>query len=69
MEINIFRGIFDKDLGVSGLLGDLLVDSFSCLMADFFTPPEFRSLLRMGEAFIADFDDDLIAASASAFLI
>ena len=67
--MNIFRGIFDKDLGVSGLLGDLLVDSFSCLMADFFTPPEFRSLLRIGDAFTADFVDNLLAASASAFLI
>ena len=32
--VKILRGIFDRDLGVSGLLGDLLAN-LSCLIVDF----------------------------------
>jgi hypothetical protein len=70
LEVKIFRGILDNERGVSGLFGDLLADILSCLIVDFLILDKLlRSLLRIGEAFTADLVDNLMAASASAFLM
>jgi len=69
LAVKFFRGILDKDRGVSGLFGDLVADILSCLIADFLIVVRFRSRLRIGEALTADLVDNLAAASASAFLM